>query len=102
MGLEREIIDMAIQSAVRCVPGNSAQLSDAVTSVRVDAAHLDAGRMDAVATFQVLERALSDAPIGASRKSGAYGRFLKRAGIALVCSGVAMLIGTLAGTLGTL
>jgi hypothetical protein len=57
--------------------------------------------MDAVATFQVLEKALSDAPIGA-RRGGSYGRFLRRAGIALVCSGVAMLIGTLAGTLGTL
>ena len=92
---------MAIQSTVRCVQGSSAR-PGAVTSVRVDAAHFDAGRMDAVATFQVLEKALSDSPIGVIRKGGSYARFLKRAGIALVCSGIAILIGGLAGTLNSL
>ena len=93
---------MAIQSTVRCVPGNPAALPDSVTSVRVDTALLDAGRMDAIATFQALERALGEKPIGIVQRGGSYGRFMRRAGIALVCSGLAILIGGLAGTLGSL
>jgi hypothetical protein len=85
---------MAIQSAVRCVEANPAE-SGAVTAVRADVAH-----MDALATFQALERELTASPIAVTYRGRS--RFLKRAGLALVCSGLAVLIGGLLGTLSSL
>lgn len=83
---------MATQSAVRCVKTVSA---GAVLPARRESAR----RMDAAACFQALELELSKAPIGTVQKGMAGVRLLKRAGIALVCSGLAVLIGSVAGML---
>ena len=84
---------MAIQSAVRCVETGPVE-AGAVTSVRTETAH-----MDAIATFQALEQELARAPIGVVHKRDARTRFIRRACMALVCSGIAILIGGLMGTL---
>ena len=87
---------MAIQSAVRCVETNPARPGEA-TAVRLDTAP----RMDAIACIEALELELNHTPIGTIQKGMAGARLLRRTGVALVCTGLAVLIGGLAGTLGS-
>jgi hypothetical protein len=89
---------MAIQSAVRCVERDPAQAG--AVAVRLEGAlPEDAGRRGAAARLSALELALSQAPFGAVQKGMSGARLLRRAGLALACTGLAVLIGGLAGTL---
>ena len=89
---------MATQSAVRCVEAVPVKSGEA-TAVREDSA----GRMDAVASIQALERELAEAPIASPvQVHKARERLFKRAGLVVMASGLAILVGGLAGTLSSL
>ena len=94
---------MATQSAVRCVENSPVQ-SGAATAVRQNGtmASEEARRLGAAACLSALELELKAAPIGAVQKGMAGTRLLRRAGLALACTGLAVLIGGLAGTLSSL
>ena len=89
---------MAIQSAVRCVETVPVK-ADEATAIREDSA----GRMDAAACIQALELELALAPFAVPvHRDKARARFWKRARLAMMFSGLAILIGGLAGTLTSL